>query len=104
MVSCNSHEKSWMWLRKGNLMRETEALLIAAQKNAIRTNHTKARIDKMQLNSRYWLCGDRDEMINHIITKCSKLALKEYKTRHDWVGDKIIHWELCKKLKFDHMN
>ena len=40
-------------------------------------------------------------MINHIISKCSKLAQKEYKTRHDWVG-KVIHWELCKKLKFDH--
>ena len=27
----------------------------------------------------------------------------EYKTRHDWVG-KVIHWELYKKLKFDHTN
>ena len=25
---------------------------------------------------------------------------KGYKTRHDWFG-KVIHWELCKKLKFD---
>ena len=22
---------------------------------------------------------------------------------HDWVG-KVIYWEMCKKLKFDHMN
>ena len=36
-------------------------------------------------------------------TICSKLAQKEYKTRHDWVG-KVIYWELCKKLKFDPMN
>ena len=42
-----------------------------------------------------------DKNINHIISKCSKLAQKEYKSRHDWVG-KVIHWELCKKLKFDH--
>ena len=26
---------------------------------------------------------------------------KKYKSRHDWV-EKIILWELCKKLKFDH--
>ena len=26
-----------------------------------------------------------------------------YKTRHDWMG-KVIHWELCKKLKFDPAN
>ena len=26
-----------------------------------------------------------------------------YKARHDWVG-KVIHWEMCKKFKFDHTN
>ena len=56
-----------------------------------------------QPNSRCRLCDDRDETINHIITECSKLAPKEYKTRHGWV-EKDIHWELCKKFKFDHMN
>ena len=33
---------------KGNLKREIESLLIAAQNNAIRTNHIKARKDKTQ--------------------------------------------------------
>ena len=47
--------------------------------------------------------GDRDETINHVISECSKLAQKEYKTRHDWVG-KVIHWEMCKKSEFDHTN
>ena len=36
-------------------------------------------------------------------SECSKVAQREYKTRHDWVG-KVIHWEMCKKLKFDHTN
>ena len=36
-------------------------------------------------------------------SECSKLAQREYKTRHDWVG-KVIHKEMCKKLKFDHTN
>ena len=76
---------------------------IVLQNNAIRTNHTKARIDKKQQNWKCRLCGDRNETINHIISECSKLAQKEYKTRHDWVG-KVIHWELCKKFKFDHTN
>ncbi len=58
-------------------------------------------IDKTQQNSKYRLYGDRDETINHIISECSKLALKEYKTRHDCVV-KVIHWEVCKTLKFDH--
>ena len=36
-------------------------------------------------------------------------SVKEYnnnnnnKTRHDWVGE-VIHWELCKRFKFDHTN
>ena len=40
---------------------------------------------------------------NHIISESSKLAQKEYKTRHEWVG-KVNHWEMCKKFKFDYTN
>ena len=96
-----AHEKSWSWLRRGNLKRETESLIIAAQDNAIRTNYVKAKIDRTQQNSKCRMCGERDETVNHIISECSKLAQREYKTRHDWVG-KVIHWELCKKLNFHH--
>ena len=81
--------------KKGNLTRETKPLLIAVQNNAIRTNHIKAGITHiccfvasyMQQNSRCGLCDDRDETINPIISECSKLAQKEYKTRHDLGGD-----------------
>ena len=72
------HEKSWTWLRKENLKRETKSLQMTAQNNAIRTNYVKATIDKTQQNSKCKLCGDRDEAINHIISECSKIAQKEY--------------------------
>ena len=97
LINNMSHQKSWTWLRKGNLKRETESLLIVAQDNAIRTNHINARIDKRQQNSKCRLCGDRDEMINHIISECRKLAHKVYKARHDWVG-KVVHLEMCRKF------
>ena len=103
LISNIPREKTWSRLRKGNIKRETDFFLIAAQNNAIRTNHIKARIDKTQKNSRCRLCGDRVETISHIISECSKLSQQEYKTRHNWVG-KVIHWELGKKLKFDHTN
>ena len=103
LVSNISHDKTWTWLRKENFMSETESLLIAAQDNAPRTNHIKARIDKTPQNSKCRLCADRDETINHIISKCSKLAHREYKSRHDWVG-KVIPREMCKKIEFDHIN
>ena len=67
-----SLQKTRTCLRKGNLKRETESLLIAAQNNTVRTNHIKARIDKTQQNSKRRLCRDRDETINHIIGECSK--------------------------------
>ena len=66
LINNISHEKTWTWLRKGNFKRVTESLPKAAQNNAIRTNQIKARIDKMQQNSKCRLCGDRDETINHI--------------------------------------
>ena len=43
------------------------------------------------------LCREKDEMIKHIVSNCSKLARKEYKSRHDWMG-KVIHLDLCKIL------
>ena len=55
----------------------------------------------MQQNSKCRLCRERDEMFNHIVSKCSKLAQKEYLTRYDWV-EKKTRWELCKKLKFNY--
>ena len=103
LINNISYDKTWTWLRKGNFTIETESLLIVAQNNAIRTNDIKARTDKTQQNSKCRLCGNRDETINHIISECSKLAQKEYKARHDWVC-KVIHWEMCKKFKFDHTN
>ena len=102
LINTILHEKTWTWLRKGNLKRETESLLIAAQDNATRINHMKVRIDKTQQNSKCRLCSDRDNSINHI-SDCSKLAQREYKASHNWV-DKVIHWDMCKKFKFDLTN
>ena len=69
-----SHEKTWTWLRKGNLNSESESLLTAAE-NAIRTNYIKAKIENMQQNSKCRFCGDRNEItnVNHIL-EFSRLA------------------------------
>ena len=49
-------------------------------------------IDKTKQNSKCRLCGDRDETIILIRSEYNKLAQKEYKTRHDFVG-KVLHRE-----------
>ena len=55
----------------------------------------------MQQNGKCKSCSERDETINHMISEYRELTQREYKTRHDWVG-KVVHWELCKKLKFNY--
>ena len=65
-------------------------------------NYVKARIDKTQ-RSRWRLCGDRDETVNHITNECCKIVQKENNTRHNR-AQKVIQWEFCKKFAFDHRN
>ena len=38
----------------------------------------------------------------HIISECDKLVQKEDRTKDDLVR-KVIHWELRKKFKYDHI-
>ena len=69
---------------------ETEALLCAAQEQALRTNYVKFQIDRTSESPLCRLCGE----------KCKKLAQKEYKKRHDNVA-RIVHWKLCGLYKLE---
>ena len=51
--------KSWEWLRKGDLKAETEALIFAAQEQALRTNYIKHKIDKTAESPLCRLCSAR---------------------------------------------
>ena len=52
----------------------------------------------MLANSKCRLCSDRSETVNHILNEGSKVAQKN---KHEWV-EKVIHKELCSKLKYHH--
>ena len=88
------NQNRWQWLRNETLRRGTESLIFAAQEQAIRTNVTKGKIDKSLKQTKRRMCSRADETINHIVSECSKLAQKEYKERHDWIGRRI-QWEIC---------
>ena len=94
-------EKSWYWLSRGDVKVETEALLCAAQEQAIRTNYIKHHIDKSIDSPMCRMCGKCGESVQHIVSGCEKLAQKEYKRRHDNVAKKI-HWDLCKRHDLEH--
>ena len=77
------NDQCWAWLQNGDLKRETESLIVAAQNQSIRTNLVKTKIDKSQGDSLYRVCGKVDESIDNIVSGCSKLAQKEYMRRHN---------------------
>ena len=70
--------KSWHWLRNGNLKRETESLLSAAQEQALNTNSVRIMYHK-DVSNKCRLCGTHVENVLLIVSGCSMLAQKEYK-------------------------
>ena len=94
-------KRSWDWLRKGYLKKETESTIIAAQDQALCTRNLRKKVYGEDINSSCRVCGTADETVAHIVSECPKLAQKEYKqVRHDNVA-KVIHWKLCEKWGFD---
>ena len=61
------------WLQNGDLKRETQSLIVAAQNQSIRTNLVKAKIDKSQRDSLFRVCRKVDESIDQIVSGRSKL-------------------------------
>ena len=90
---------SWVWLQNGDLKRETESLIVAAQNQSVRKNFVKAKIDKSQKETLRRLCKKADKSIDHVVSGCSKLAQEEYKKRYNSLG-KIVHWKLTRKCYF----
>ena len=93
-------EESWDWLSKGDLKRETESLLIAAQHQALNTNSVRKNIYHQVESDRCRLCDEAVENVTHIVSGCKMLAQKDYKRRHDKVCSHL-HWCLSRKYGLD---
>ena len=93
-------DQCWAWLQNGDLKREAESLIVAAQNQSMRTNLVKVKISKSQRDSLCRVCRKVDESIDHIVSGCSKLAQKEYKRRNDYL-EKIVHWKVARKCNFE---
>ena len=90
---------TWKWVIQSDLKVQTEALIFAAQEQALRTNYIKHNIDKTAESPLCRMCREKGETVQHLICECSKLAQREYKRRHDNIA-KLIHWKLCGEHKF----
>ena len=67
-----SSEDCLRWLRKGCLKRTIEGLIMAAQEQTIRTNNIKTKIVRTQENSKCRMCGNPEEIVNHVLSECNK--------------------------------
>ena len=74
------------WFRNGTLKRLIENLIYAAQEQAIRINLPKGKIEKSKEETKRRMYSRNDKTINQIVSECPKLAQKEYKRRHVWIG------------------
>ena len=97
-----SIDDTWQWLQRGELNKETEGVIMAAQDQAQRTRYTEIASDGSSI-SKCKKCYQRDETINHIASECPALVQNQYKKRHD-TGARTVHWNLCKKYQMSCSN
>lgn len=88
-------QRSWDWLKKRWLKKETEGLQIATRNQALRTNSVKHVIDKQDVSPVCRMCEETDETVGHTTAECKMVVQKCYE---DWRHDKVVqvpHWYLC---------
>ena len=73
--------QSCVWLQSGDLKRDTASLIVVAQNTCIRANLVKAQINKRQKDTLCRLCKKADESMDHVVSGCNELALKEYERK-----------------------
>lgn len=91
---------TFSWLQSASLKGPTEAFLLAAQDQALRTRYYEARIMRRAVSSRCRLCNKCDEYIDHIIAGCSYLAPTLYLERHNRIAS-YLHWNILKSMGSD---
>ena len=102
MPESTDKEKPWVWLRKCDLKKRSEALICSAQEQAIRTNYVKYHIDECVHSPSCRMWGETSETVSHIVSECSKLAQREYKGMAmllEWFIGNCVRNSILKSLK-----
>ena len=93
------NQDRWQWLQNGNLKRETESLIFAAQEQAIRTNVIEGKINKSQEQIKCRMCRlDRKAyLLGNLWSEwnpCIKMESKWYEHQ----PEAVIELNSCKIL------
>ena len=92
-----SEEDMFLRMSRGDLKAETENEIIVAQDQALQTKYYVSNILQTERNSKYRLCKQLDETVEHIISACLILAEEQYIKRHDRVCVQL-HFNICKDI------
>ena len=66
--------KSWEWIKRGDLKGCIEDLVFSAQKQLLRTNQIKYHMDNTTYSPLCWTYSEKGETIHNFISECSKLV------------------------------
>jgi hypothetical protein len=87
-------DKSFQWMMRSNLKANTEALIMAAQEQALNTRAITAKIYHTNQDPRCRMCMTHNETVAHLVSGCSKLAGTAYMERHNNVAS-IVYRAVC---------
>ncbi len=73
------------WLREGKLKPETVSVIVAAQDGVTPTKHHRASLSRGPQDPVCRLCGNHNETLGHLLSKCKAHEHKEYTSRHNSV-------------------
>ena len=94
-VEClTTMECAYKWLRQSYLKLETEALITAAQDQALRTNAYITNVLHYSDDPLCRLCHSFDETVYHIVSSCPFLAPTGYLQRLNSVAA-LLHKQIC---------
>ena len=97
------NEQSYWWLKSGDINRETESTILAAQDQAVNTNYFKNKILREETGGKFQSYKQHEETTDHLTSGCPILAKNEYLMRHDKVCTHL-HYSICKALDIKMTN
>ena len=103
MTQVAGMEKTYQWLNKSNLSANTEAMIMAAQEQALNTRAIAHKVYRTRDNPRCRLCNSHDETVAHLVSGCSKLAGTAYTERHNHVAS-TVYRAICSEYDLEHPN
>ena len=89
------------WLASLDMKAETEGFILASLDQSLSTKNFQANILENGADTKYKVCDNHTETIDHFVSSCPMLALTEYLNKHDRLNQ-CIYCCFCKNSCLPH--